>query len=67
MNFDEMNSAVQDAERTIRIANTTTSKLLKMLVGRLRTVDNNYQSRKALAALKKELSQYNVKSGTWKS
>ena len=67
MNFQQMNAAVDEAKQTLKTADYAVTDMSKMLVGRLRKVENNYQGAKALAALKKELSQYNVRTGEWKN
>jgi len=67
MNFDEMNDAVNDARRTIRFADINTRNMVKMIKGRLRTLDDTWQSHNLLIALKKELNQYNATTRTWKN
>ena len=69
MNYREFREAVEDAETTIRRADMVSNDLAKMLVGRLRSVtkSNMYSDHNVLAALKKELSEYNAKKREWKS
>lgn len=67
MNYIEMQNAIDDAENTLRLADSATTKTAKMLVGRLRKVTDSYQGRKTLSKLKKELSQYNARTGEWKN
>lgn len=62
MNFLEATLAIQDAENTIRAADNMADRLARILVGRLRKVC----SVTVLSQLKKELSQFNAHTGTWK-
>lgn len=61
MLYQEMNAAIQDAEKTLRFADMAASSIAEMLVGRLRKVDTPY-----LDELKRELKNYNMQTGQWR-
>ncbi len=61
MNWNEFNEAFQDAEKTVRMADSATDRMAAMLVGRLRKVDVT-----TLAKLKRELKNFNPQRRTWK-
>jgi len=61
MTYDEMISAVQDAEFTINVAKKAARRIAVLLPGNLREVD--WQT---LAALKKELRNFNIHTCEWK-
>lgn len=61
MNYPDMISAVEDAERTINAANQAAYRIAPLLLGRLKHCSCN-----DLAALKKELRHYNIHTMTWK-
>jgi len=63
MQFSEMRSAVCEAEQTVRLADAMAANMTRLIVGRLRNVHDS----DLLSALKKELSNYNVRTGKWKS
>lgn len=64
-----MNEAVRDARNTVTRATSLNSEIAKILVGNLRSVTRNnyYSSHTILVALKKELTQYNAATRTWKN
>ena len=66
--FDEMREAVREAEQQLRAADSYAHNMAKHLVGRLRMVnrDNNFWSNEILADLKRELADYNIRTGEWK-
>lgn len=61
--FDEMRSAVQEAEATMRAADSVALSMVRLLVGRLRKCGNNY----LLGHLKRELRDFNMTTNTWKN
>ena len=63
MNYDDMTRAVEDAERTIRMAQLALQKTAKMLKGRLQSAEIDIWT---LADLKKELKKFNAHTGIWK-
>ena len=63
MTFDEMTEAVEEAERTIRMADIATRKVAKLIIGRLRSIKTPSW---VLAELKRELRDYNIHTGQWK-
>jgi len=65
----EMIDGLNQAETTLRAADNCAKDVAKLLVGRLRkATPNNYcNEHDVLRALKRELSQYNSKTGKWKS
>ena len=66
MSYDEMQKAVDEAKRTIRCADAMVPQMLRLVKGRLRLVELNYNNADVLAALKKELSGFNAVTKTWK-
>lgn len=64
MKFDEMREAINDARATINRADMVVSGMASMCAGRLRSagVSHHY-----LCELKKELANYNMHTGSWKS
>ena len=60
--FDDMYRAVSEAQQQIRAVDSQMSRMANLCRGRLRNVDDHY----TLAALKRELANYNVKTGKWK-
>lgn len=61
--FDEMDAAVQDAERTLRVADELATRIARFLVGRLRKVNSQW----ILADLKRELKDFNMQTQKWKN
>lgn len=61
MDFDEIEDAVDEAKRTMNIADRLASRMAGLLVGRLRYV-NIYTLKK----LKRELQDFNSTTYTWK-
>ena len=62
MNFQDMYSAIRDAENVLQNADEHSTRIARLLVGRLRKVN----SRDVLKSLKKELDQLDARSGQWK-
>lgn len=52
--FDEMRQAMSEAEHQLKAADSVAERMARMLVGRLRKIDNGY----ILAQLKKELRAF---------
>lgn len=63
MTLADMENAVEDARRTLAQADRATARLAGMLRGRLRRADIPPY---ILKALKRELADYNMHTGTWK-
>lgn len=61
--FDEMRAAVRQAADTLRAADNVATDLAWLLRGRLRKV----QSADSLRALKRELRNFDMTTGEWKS
>lgn len=61
MDFDDMNSAMRDAEQTQRTADLFASRMARFIVGRLKHVADS-----ELRSLKRELSGYNIHTRSWK-
>ena len=62
MNFTEMDEAIKEAESTIKRAEYYRERMLRFLLGRLRTLSPHQ-----LKQLKKELTQFNASTGEWKN
>ena len=65
MNFTEMKRAVNEAEATIRATEFLASDIATLLDGRCRHV-KTYSGVKALARIKKELTDFNAHTHKWK-
>lgn len=61
MDFDEMTSALREAEETQRVADRQAERAARIAVGRLR-----HCSDFTLKALKRELRDFNIHTGVWK-
>lgn len=60
--FDDMRRAVSQAQDTLRAADSIANDMALLLRDRLRNVDNTY----TLAALKRELRNFNLTTRIWK-
>jgi hypothetical protein len=60
--FDDVRAAVSAARFQLDAADSVACNMAVLLQGRLRKVD----SARALAALKRELSDFNIQTGKWK-
>lgn len=60
--FDDVRTAVQQAREQLQAADGVAGNMAYLLRGRLRCVDSKYD----LAALKKELHDFNAVTGKWK-
>lgn len=63
MAFDQLNEAVEDARTTIARSDAVVRQIAGLLRGRLRVA---HIDRHTLAALKRELQDFNSKTGRWK-
>jgi len=59
--FDQMREAMREAQTTMRAADSVADTMAEMLRGRLKKV-----RRWHLAALKRELRDFNMHTGEWK-
>lgn len=66
MNYREAQEAISDASNTLRRADEMANDIIKLLPGRLRKI-NKYYSVEAMKDLKRELKDFNAKTGEWKS
>ena len=64
--WDEMRAAVQDANSTLRAADSVSLDMAIMLVGRLRRASRTWRGEEALVSLKRELRDFNMKTRSWK-
>lgn len=60
--FDDVRAAVEQAQFQLQAADSVALNMARLLKGRLRKVD----SASALAALKRELQDFNIQTGKWK-
>lgn len=60
--WDDMRLAVSKSRDTLRAADSVSTDMANLLRGRLRNVLNEY----ALADLKRELRDFNIKTREWK-
>ena len=61
MNIHEMQRAVADAKNTLSNADSQAEDMARILIGRLKKVNNAY----ILSMLKKELRSWNIHTGLW--
>jgi hypothetical protein len=61
MTWDEMNQAVSNAEGTMRLVDSMITRMVSMIIGRLRKCDNRYH----LVRLKRELQRFNANTKQW--
>jgi len=61
--FDEMRAAINEAQDTLRAADSVSTSMALVLRGRLRKVEYDW----VLAELKKELKEFNAHTGEWKN
>ena len=61
--FDDVRAAVTMARFQLEAADSVATNMADLLRGRLRKV----ATRSSLAALKRELSDYNIATGKWKT
>lgn len=60
--WDDMRRAVAESRDTLAAADSVSTEMANLLRGRLRNVLNEY----ALADLKRELRDFNIKTREWK-
>lgn len=63
MNWDEMESAVRDAAWTMKQVDRRVSDMARMISHRLRAAEVDRQH---LRALKRELQDFDARTGRWK-
>lgn len=63
--FNEVRTAVQQAEMQLRAVDESTDSMVRLIVGRLRRVDS-FQGIEALKKIKRELQGFNMATGRWK-
>ncbi len=59
--FDEMRRSIAEAETTLRVADAAAKNMAQIIKGRLRHA-NSWD----LKVLKRELRDFNIKTGKWK-
>jgi hypothetical protein len=64
--WDEMREAYKEAETTIKAADFLIADMAKMISGKLRNIELNYQNYRILSKLKRELSEFNLNTRKWK-
>ena len=67
MNYTELLNAVEDAERSRSLFIGQSVRLAALLKGNLRNIGKTYQGQNILRALKKELSEFDSRTGEWKT
>jgi len=67
--LDEVRTAVSNAEEQLKAADAAALSMAQLLVGRLRHVQRPgyYGGTRALRELKKELRDFDMTTGEWKS
>lgn len=64
MNWDDFRESFNDGKQAIRQGDSVARQMAEMLTGRLRKANVNYS---VLTALKKELRDFNIHTGEWKT
>ena len=67
MNIEEATAAIDDAERTMRAAETVADKLVQCLRPRIRLAGKMHRDAKELDKLKRELRDWDMTKHAWKS
>ena len=65
--WDEMREAYKEATNTIRSADSMVADMAGMISGKLRNIELTYQNSRTLNKLKRELGNFNMQTGRWKS
>lgn len=65
MNIYDVKKAVKEAERDIAAADSQVGEMLSLIVGRLKKV-KGWNATEDLKALKKELKDFDSRTGEWK-
>ncbi len=65
MRTSEMYAEINEARTTLHNADRVSESLLPLLVGRLRKTGTEWNTTEALRALKRELRDFNMTTGTW--
>ena len=60
--FDTMTAGIAEAERTLRVADNLSGRMARLLIGRLRRVQDPH----VLRALKRELRSYDAQQKAWR-
>mgnify|MGYP000056333960 FL=1 len=61
MTYQEMDTAIREAEAVVKRAELYRNKMARFLIGRLHGIDTH-----VLRMLKKELTSFNAQTGMWK-
>lgn len=64
--FDEMRQALNEAKNLQAAADSQAKEMARILKGRLRRVGADYWGHEILCELKRELADYNMRTGEWK-
>lgn len=67
MNIFDVQDALTEAERVLDAARRQVDGLVSVLGGRLRFSSNTWRSTQNLAKLKRELRDFNITTGKWRS
>jgi hypothetical protein len=59
--IDDIMKAINEANNLQKRVDYNSKNMARLLIGRLRNIDSNY----ILSALKRELKDYNAKTGKW--
>jgi hypothetical protein len=64
--FDDMRQRIEQARHVQLAADAVATDMVKLLAGRLRSADDKYETRRALAKLKRELRDFDLRTEGWK-
>ena len=64
--IEEVQQAVNEANRLQNAVDANSLGMAKLLVGRLGSISRKWGGHETLCALKRELSNYNATTGEWK-
>ncbi len=63
--FEEIRESINEANRTLKVADQATDEMICIVQGRLRSV-HTWMGHDALVAIKKELKNYDARKRQWK-
>lgn len=66
MTFDEVEAAVKSAKTSIAVVDANVGAMVRLSAGHLRGVQLTWPTVDALRALKRELRDFDIRTGCWK-
>lgn len=66
MNFDDVEGAVRAAKLSLAVADRHVGQMVRLSANRLRSVELDWETVEALRAIKRELRDFDIRTGRWK-